>query len=106
MADSDVIFDYVTTNSTRFKDRVNFLMYTQAMVVVNEPTDTPKHGKRMDLAGLAMSGDIKPKEIALAVASQAGVQTPILADPQEDPTDAQIETALADIWTDFAKAVA
>ena len=76
------------------------------MAVMDEPNDTPKHNKRVDLAGLALSGDIKSKEIALAVATNTDLQTPILATPQVDPTDAQITAALEAIWTDFAKAVA
>jgi hypothetical protein len=104
LADSDTIYDYAT--GATFKNRVNYLMYLTAMAVMDEPNDTPKHGKRVDLAGLALSGDIKSKEIALAVATHTSVSTPILATPQEDPTDAQIQTGLDAIWTDFAKAVA
>lgn len=104
MADSDVLYNYVSTNA--FKNRVNLLMYRAAMVVMDEPNDTPKHSKRVDLAGLALSGDIKSKEIALTVATDSNVSAPILATPQVDPTDAEIETALAAVWTDLAKAVA
>lgn len=103
--------DYLATASDdAFAGRVLVSCFKVAGDVVAEAGTVPQHAERISYVKRVARGDDRPRLIGIhMIMASAAIRTAIDAAPAlkgSNVTDAQIETALAAIWTPRALAFA